>query len=86
MLPEEEGNMSWDKEEVLDISGRTPEYTMRTDTLDVKPSSFVQFRSELRSDTDSQSEAYLYACEQYSLHKDLGFLHFRFSVTILVLI
>lgn len=86
MLPEKEGNMSWDREEVLDISGRTPEYTMRTDTLDIKPSSFVQFRSELRAATDSQSEAYLYACEQHSLHKDLVFLYFRSFVTILVLI
>lgn len=51
MLPEKEGNMSWDKEEVVDISGRTPEYTTRTDTLDIKPSSFVRFRSELRSAT-----------------------------------
>jgi len=51
--------MSWDKEEVLNTSGRAPECSMRTDTLNVKPSNFVHFRSELRSGSDSQSEAYL---------------------------
>lgn len=78
--------MSWDKEEVLDTSGRAPECTTRTETLDVKPSSFVHFGSELRSGSDSQSEAYWYACEQYSLHEDLAFLYLRPSVTISVLI
>lgn len=56
--------MSWDKEEVLDTSGRAPENIMRINTLDVKPSSFAHVSSECGSSSDSQSEAYLYACEK----------------------
>lgn len=65
--------MSWDEKEALDISGRAPERSMRTDTLDVKSSRYVHFRSEMRSGAGSQSEAYLYACEQYSQNGDLAF-------------
>lgn len=77
MLPDEENSMSWDKKEVLDTS-RTPEYTVRIDTLDVH---FVQFVLELKS--VGQKHICMHTIQ---LSKDLELLFFRSSLTILVLI